>query len=244
MEQNKRNEIEVTPISANPLGKNCNSGILLFITGHMYDRNCNYEGLVQDIVQVICTISPLHFGFESEFDQKGVLSWFRDVSSCRVIDKERVIFSTDKIVYIPENSELNPSPVEILGNIIKGYFESKLSLDDLKCPLVDLQQFRLRATHVTVSIEGNYHREIEFYGSNDKILWSRIDVINHLNTEEMGNEFEESKVRTWKLQSNEYFQYFKVLLFFTTRAGGRVFRWALSGLEMYGDLVHLTLLSS
>jgi hypothetical protein len=240
MEHYERNESNVSPNDPIPLPRKSNTGILIFIAGHMYDKNCNYGDLIQDVVKVICTISPMHFRYDSEFDQKGVLSWFRDVSSSKVIDKERIIISKDKITYIPDPDDIEScsSSIEILGKTVKGLFETKVSLTGDNCPVVDLQQFKLRLTHITVSFESNYEREIEFYGSDDRISWVRIDVATSEENDKKGNEFQaSSKARTWELQSNEYYRYYKVLLYITTQGGRNFYRWALAGLELYGDLI-------
>jgi hypothetical protein len=65
----------------------------LFVSGHSNDPSCIHLELPKDIIQVICTIFPIEFVYESMFDQKGVLAWIRNLTaSVKLTDKSKVIF--------------------------------------------------------------------------------------------------------------------------------------------------------
>jgi hypothetical protein len=209
------------------------SNVELFFAGYMFDRDCNHGNLPHDIIQVLCTISRLHFRYRSDFDQQGVLSWFRDSPIARrLIDVKRIILF--KVMrYSPsfdEGEKLNSELCEILGRAVPGIFYSIQSDTDNACPVIDLQQFKLFLTRITMfKHRGNLY---EFYGSNDRIMWKRI----YEDESSRKIEFRDDKVTTWELQANDYFRFFKLSMYFCREEKQR-FRSSLSGLEMYGYLI-------
>jgi hypothetical protein len=212
---------------------NGNSNAELFYAAYMFDRDCNHGILHHDIVQVLCTITRLLFRYRSDFDQNGVLSWFRDSPiPRRLINVERVILF--KVIrYCPsfsdEGEKINSELHEILGRAVPGIFYSIQSDTDNACPVIDLQQFKLFLTHITMI---QHSRNLyEFYGSNDRNLWKRI-----YEEDSSSNEARNDKARTWELQSSDYFRFFKLSMYFC-QEGKKRYRSSLAGLELYGYLI-------
>jgi len=82
-ETRSMNEIEQTSLVRNST-QNPIDSFKLFVAGYLYDQNTTFQELPKDMIYVICTIARLEFVFESAFDQKGILSWFRNARTPKI----------------------------------------------------------------------------------------------------------------------------------------------------------------
>jgi hypothetical protein len=78
-------------------------------------------------------------------------------------------------------------------------------------------------TNITISREFYHYEALEFLASHDRVSWDLIQSEQDLPAR--------YKVNSWKLQSNEYFRYFKIQV-----RGAPHYKLAISGIEMYGYL--------
>jgi hypothetical protein len=208
----------------------------LFYAGYMFDRDCYHGVLPMDVIQVLCTINRLLFRYQSDFDQNGVLSWFKDSPiPRRLIDiKHVVLFKVVRYApsFVYEGGKINSDLHEVIGKAVPGVFYSVESDSDNACPVIDLQQFKLFLTHITMF---QHSRNLyKFYGSNDRILWSRIHEEDRSSSKVVARD---DKSKTWELQSSEYFRFFKLSMYFCKEEGKKRYRSSLAGLELYGYLI-------
>jgi hypothetical protein len=114
MEFQKETSILATP---KPKSYSNISNLILFIDGHSNDSSCTHQELPKDVVQVICTIGPIEFIYESIFDQRGVFSWMRNFSNSNTnisIDKRNIICFLGKVLYLrPGSSSSIGSNIQI-----------------------------------------------------------------------------------------------------------------------------------
>lgn len=232
---------------------------LLFYCAFLFDKQVSSRVFPKEIVQIICS-HFLSFEFESPFDQKGVLSWLRNYLSSpareNIIDFDcdetitgstftRTYFLTPKMSHydIPQSRS-----VEILGQeSLDGTFCS--SYDKKKRHfIVNLQNFRLKMTHITMSVlyrpedylESTNEKGPIFYGTNKHPSMNEWEIIeNDVEPFDRRKVYSCSLQVTWKCTTNEYYRYFKItqsndLAMRNEKDYSPPIQILLSGLEMYG----------
>jgi hypothetical protein len=208
----------------------------MFVAGHLYDPNCNYQDLPKDVIGVISVASSLNFECNDEFpfDQNGALSFLRSVPAS-LIEKEQII---------PFNLNVNNRGNDDMGDVdyqeksvnILGQLTSDLFFGYDNDIVLDLQRFRLRPSHISIAHEyypESYDFQPLIYATNDFNLGMSWIMI-HL--EEVGEKvfmYEGRKIllRTWEIDINRYFRYIKIEN--SLRDG-----ILCSGLEMFGHLTY------
>jgi hypothetical protein len=225
------------------------SSFQLFIAGYLFDfDNVSYQEFPQDLIYAICTRTCMQFNYESNFDKNGALWWFaNDLSSC-TINKELMIplLKDFSYYYISryENEKVKQSDtLKILGKSVEGTYHSNYYFEDKNIPYIDLQQFKLCISHITIahSNESFLSPPIPavFYGSNDLIEWKTIVVEKEDYRIMEQVDIEALKiVRTWKLQTKCYFRYFKLPNRIKSSSSNQFYyKTSLSGIELYGNLI-------
>jgi hypothetical protein len=214
----------------------------LFLAGYLFDGNSSFGDLPRDLIYVISTITVMQFIYESDFDEKGVLSWIRD-DKTTTIDKYNLWCNLEKLQHTASNLNKQQCLLQSLGNFgAVGYFYSYYFQNDQEHPYIDLQQFKLLLSHITFSF--NYPRSsnplseaVEFWGSNDLISWQMIE--SNQIAKLSGRENEKSFIKTWNLSTKHYFRYFKFTICDRTKPQCQraIYSPVFSGIEMYGMLI-------
>jgi hypothetical protein len=231
-------------ITATTANGNTFSLFELFISGFLFDKDCNYSEIPKDIIYVIATSTHMKFNYEYDFDQKGVLSFLRNVD-LKFIDRKNIIINFRHEIYSYHRTTSFASAVNrgdtisLLGNSINYYL---LSVGDL---YIDLQQFRLRISQLTFILNRygaglSFMCRVGFQGSNDLILWEPIDKFEE-ERKENNNKVEivsYYKSKTWNFQNktnSKFFRYFKIPS--SKSFEHELYATRLSGIEMYGNLI-------
>lgn len=218
-----------------------NQKIPLFVAGFLFDSESIHGNLPKEILKSICTMIPVRFSFIDHFDQKGVLSWLRNIKS-DLIDRENVIcfnnsFQCDTLslkTFKWSSSVAKQSvSVEILGQEMIApllYF-----YEDDEMLVIDLQRFELKVTDITISSQNLQNSDhflsyldvkTEFQGSNDRVVWESIPT-----KQSVTKDFK--MVQTYELKTNNYYRFFKINDHYCK--GSRKSRKSIfSGIEMYG----------
>jgi hypothetical protein len=214
---------------------NINTNLQLLIAGHSFDSkcNCSFEYIPKDIIQVICTSTIMHFIYEYDFDQNGVLSWLRNTSLCStLINMENLFRWPEGCNFLSSTGVIQHACALIQGDIIgknvPGTYYSDLS-DKLQF-YIDLDHFKICLAHIT--LVSGYHRafwwviqEPVFYGSNDQVDWKIITQ----KKPQLSNISATRDIRTWHFESSkEWYRYIGVQ--------SPHFQVQLSGIEIYGYL--------
>lgn len=167
-------------------------------------------------------------------------------------------FESSNLDYKIENQIIPSRSIEILGQETRGVFCSSNSIDE-RFFIIDLQNFKLCPTYITMSsnfqgdeyLAANENLGPLFLGTNDESQqsWSRIEHnikpvhSNHGKKESpknfTTNSFQPSDIYvygTWKLNTREYYRYFKIQQNAQKDQLKGTTQTLLSGLEMYGYL--------
>jgi hypothetical protein len=222
----------------------------VFIAGYSFDlSNVSYQDFPQDLIYAICTRTYLQFIYDFNFDQKGVLFYLANEFSMqsKMMNKEMIIplLKDFSYYYISryENEKVNQKDcIRILGKVVSGTYHSNYYFEDKKIPYIDLQQFYLCVSHITIA--HNHESLISplpvlFFGSNDLKEWKRITIENEVSKIIDDSDIDAVKVaRTWRLQSRDYFRYFKLPNRIRSMNSDQFYySTSLSGIEMYGNLI-------
>lgn len=227
------------------------NNLQLFIAGFLFDPNCTYRYLVQDVINIICNATTVqnNFSYIHAFDQRGVLSWIRNsFQSKTVINREKVIEfqrytvysyylrNQEKFIYHIDRSR----SVEILGQKLEtGSFKPPLEHGD-RYYVIDLQNYELQLTHVTICLNYGYASGLRLYGSKERIIRNKyqtntsrfvgLDYLE-LNLIESSSEKGGSSI-THTFSIINLSEFYRYIIIDSTRD----FRIPLSGLEMYGHI--------
>lgn len=216
-----------------------NRHIPFFVAAYLSDPNSTIAALPKEIIQMICTRIPIRFTYKDPFDQKGVLSWLRNVQS-GLIDKENIICFSESFQYDTlslKTFKWSTQPakqkvsLEILGQEMIAPLLSYYNDDEIV--VIDLQRIKLKPTCITISSQrmqnsdhfmSHLDRKLELFGSNDRISWEPI-LIDDIICKDY------KVVQTYHLISSRYFRFFKISHHNNEK---RMSKSILSGLEMYG----------